>query len=254
MIIDTHSHIYLEEFDPDREHVINHALNSGVGKILLPNVDVSTIDRMLRVESEFACCQAMMGLHPTSVKEGYLQELATIESALSQRHFCGIGEIGLDLYWDQSHLQEQTDVFVTQLEWASQLNLPVVIHCRDAFPQVFEVVDRLHSPSLRGVFHSFSGGAKELSHIADYQTFKIGINGVVTFKKSDLPEILPAVSPEMVVVETDAPYLAPVPYRGKRNEPAMIRFTIEKLCNIYGLSFKQMEEILEKNARELFDL
>lgn len=252
--VDTHSHIYLPEFDADRQLVVERAKNQGVATILLPNIDSRSIAPMLQTEKEFDNCLAMMGLHPTSVKDDYKKELDIVENHLSQRPFIGIGEIGIDLYWDVTHKQQQLDVFEQQLKWAIDLSLPVVIHCREAFPEVFQVVDKVHDGRLKGVFHSFGGGIDELQHIIGYKTFKVGINGIVTFKKSTLPEVLEKADPSLLLIETDAPYLAPHPHRGKRNEPMYVPLVAQRLAQVYGIPLEDMAIQLTDNSRGLFDI
>lgn len=195
-----------------------------------------------------------MGLHPTSVKDDYKQQLNIIEKQLNARAFAGIGEIGLDLYWDKSHLKEQKDALAIQFKWACELNLPVVIHTRDAFPDIFEVFDKVYDSRLKGVFHSFSGDISDAKKILGLPNFFLGINGVVTFKKSSLPDILSETGINRVLLETDAPYLAPVPHRGKRNEPAYLALTRDKLAEISGLSVNEVEHITTQNAKMLFNL
>lgn len=251
-LTDTHSHIYLEEFDADRAEIVHRAAEAGVGTILMPNIDSQTIDRMHQTEAMFTNCHAMMGLHPTHVKENYEHELAIIEQHLHQHPYVAVGEIGIDLYWDKTFLPQQIIAFERQINWAKELHLPIVIHCRDAFPEVFEVLDRLNDNRLTGVFHSFSGGVDEIKKVAAYGGFKVGINGIVTFKKASLPEVVAAVSPDLVIVETDAPFLAPHPHRGKRNEPSYVRLVAEKLAEIYQLPFPKMAEILDTNSRQIF--
>ena len=252
-IIDTHNHLYLEEFDPDRERLVDEALASGIDTLLLPNVDLATVDRMhalCDLHPDFAF--PLMGLHPTSVDGTYTDALKKIETYLSRRSYCGIGEIGIDLYWDKTYRKEQLVVFEEQLRWSIDLHLPVAIHTRDAFPEVFECLYKVGPEKLKGVFHSFTGTQEELTEINKMDTFLIGINGVATFKNSGLPHILPSVKIDKVVLETDAPYLAPVPYRGKRNEPAYIWKTAEKVAQIYGCTLEETVKITRKNALNLF--
>jgi TatD DNase family protein len=253
-IIDTHCHLYLEEFDADREHLVNEALASGIDTILLPNVDTTTIEAMHRLcDRHPGFASPMMGLHPTSVKKGYAIRLQEIERQLTKRNYCAIGEIGIDLYWDKTFLHEQKDVFKKQLQWSIALDLPVAIHTRDAFPEVFECIDETGPDKLRGVFHSFSGTENELDKIRQLKNFKIGVNGVVTFKNSGLVGVLQQATLEDIVLETDAPYLAPVPYRGKRNEPAYIWKTAEKIAVIYNVSMEEVVSATRKNALKLFN-
>ncbi|MDR0845626.1 MAG: TatD family hydrolase [Tannerella sp.] len=254
-IIDTHTHIYLEEFDADRSQVIRTAKESGVSALLLPNVDASTIEPLFRLcdaEPDFA--YPMMGLHPTSVDQSYVSQLKKVEEALTRRTYCGIGEIGIDLYWDQSHLKEQKIVFEEQLRWSIAMQLPVSIHTRNAFAEVFDCIYNVGADRLKGVFHCFSGTQDDLDEIKRLSGFKIGINGVITFKKSALPEIIRQATTDMLLLETDAPYLAPEPYRGKRNEPSYILKTAEKLAAIYNIELKEVISIVEKNALVLFNV
>lgn len=254
-MIDTHSHIYLDAFDQDREEIIDRAYRAGVSQIILPNIDADSINALLETESKFPnMCKVLMGLHPTSVKADYKQQLDIIEKQLNSRFFTGIGEIGLDLYWDKTYLKEQKDAMAIQFKWACELNLPVVIHTRDAFPEIFDVFDKVYDPRLKGVFHSFSGDISDAKKILELPNFYLGINGVVTFKKSSLPEILSETGIERVLLETDAPYLAPAPHRGKRNEPAYLVLTRDKLAEISGLSVNEVNHITTQNAQKLFNL
>jgi TatD DNase family protein len=253
-LIDTHCHLYLEEFDADRENLIDEALASGIDTILLPNVDTATIGAMLRLRARHpGFAFPMMGLHPTSVNKAYPAQLREIEHQLSQRSYCAIGEIGIDLYWDKTYLREQQDVFEKQLQWSIELDLPVAIHTRDAFPEVFDCIERTGADKLRGVFHSFSGTKNELDTIKQLKNFKLGVNGVVTFKNSGLADVLQQATIDDIVLETDAPYLSPVPYRGKRNEPAYIWKTAEKIAAIYNVSIESVALATRKNALKLFN-
>lgn len=252
-LIDTHCHLYLQEFDDDREDLILQAKASGIGKLLLPNVDLDTVDRMHALcdqHPEFTL--PMMGLHPTSVDEGYASILSSIEAYLSKRNYCAIGEIGIDLYWDKTYLKEQKIVFEEQLRWSIDLNLPVAIHTRDAFPEVFDSIHKVGADKLTGVFHSFGGTIEELNEIKKMENFKIGINGVVTFKNSKLDQTLRNTNIEHILLETDAPYLSPVPYRGKRNEPTYIWKTAEMISVIYDLPLEKVVEITSENAANMF--
>lgn len=252
-LIDTHNHIYLEEFDVDQAELIREAQASGIEAFLLPNVDVETIDRMhdvCRRYPDFA--YPMMGLHPTSVYADYAADLKTIESWLGKETYCAIGEIGIDLFWDKTYKKQQVEVFEEQLRWSLDLHLPVAIHTRDAFPEVLDSIYKVGADKLEGVFHSFTGTAEDLEAVKRLPGFKIGINGVVTFKNSKLGEILQATSMQQIVLETDAPYLAPVPYRGKRNEPVYIWKTAEKLAQIYQIPLEYVVSEARKNALLLF--
>ncbi len=252
-LIDTHDHIYLEEFDPEQDELIRQAQESGIDTLLLPNVDLETIGRMHDLCDRYPdFAYPMMGLHPTSVTEHYTEALKTIESWLGKRSYCAIGEIGVDLFWDKTYRRQQMEVFEEQLRWSIDLDLPVAIHTRDAFPDVFESIYKVGPDKLYGVFHSFTGTAEELEEVKKLSNFKIGINGVVTFKNSKLGEILQQTSMKQIVLETDAPYLAPVPYRGKRNEPLYIWKTAEKLAQIYQISLEEVVSEARKNTLFLF--
>lgn len=254
-LIDTHTHIYLEEFDTDRDKIIEAAKFSGISAVLLPNIDSSTIRSLINVcehEPDFAF--PMMGLHPTSVNSDYISELKKIEKAFSLHKYCAIGEIGIDLYWDQTYLKEQKIVFEEQLKWSIDMQLPVSIHTRNAFAEVFDSINKIGKDQLKGVFHSFTGDKEELDEISKMPSFKLGINGVVTFKKSHLPEILRKIPYEKILLETDAPYLAPTPYRGKRNEPAYIWETANKLAEIYQVDTNKIANQIYQNTIELFNI
>jgi len=247
MIIDTHSHIYLQEFDEDRGEVILRAKSAGVEHIILPNVDSTTIQPMLDLEtSDPDFFHAAIGLHPTSVKDNYQEELALVKQQLDNRSYCAIGEIGIDLYWDKTYIKEQILAFEQQLQWAIDLNLPVIIHVRDAFPEALASVQKLNCEGLRGIFHSFGGTWKDAETIIALGGFYLGINGVITFKNSGLAETLNHIPLDYIVLETDAPYLSPVPFRGKRNEPAYLTYVIDKLTEIY----KQPKETILKKTTE----
>lgn len=254
-LIDTHNHLYLEEFDPEQEVLIDAAIKSGIDTLLLPNVDLDTIDRMHDLCDRFPdFAWPMMGLHPTSVDKHYADTLKKTESYLGKRSYCGIGEIGIDLYWDKTYLKEQITVFEEQLKWSIDLNLPVAIHTRDAFPEVLESVHKIGADKLKGVFHSFTGTEADLEEIKKLKNFKLGINGVITFKNSKLANTIQSTDINHIVLETDAPYLAPVPYRGKRNEPAYIWKTAEKVADTFGLTLEETVQTTRKNALDLFKI
>lgn len=250
--IDTHSHIYLPEFDNDREATVNRAVQRGVTRILLPNIDASSIFRMNQLADAFPeNCFPMMGLHPTSVNADYAKEMEAIEWALQQRSYIAIGEIGMDLYWDKTFLKEQVIVFKRQLDLSLQYKLPVVIHARESFPEILEVIRPYFGSDIRGVFHAFSGSldiAKEVTR----QGFMLGIGGVVTYKKSDLPSILTEIDLDHIVLETDSPYLTPVPYRGKRNESSYIPDIAQQIQQIKNVPLEEVAFITTKNAMNLF--
>lgn len=256
MIIDTHTHLYVEQFDTDRDDVVNRAIESGVEKMLLPNIDSTTIDPMLELVRKYPDnCYPMFGLHPGNVKEDYKTELKMIRDRLDESTNCiAIGEIGMDLYWDKTFVEQQKLAFREQISWAKELSLPIVIHARDAFQEIFQILDEVNDEKLSGVFHCFTGNIEEARHILGYGNFKMGIGGVLTYKKSELPEVLKSVPLEAIILETDSPYLPPVPFRGKRNESEYINYVADKLVDVYGVSRKEIEAHTTKNAAELFQL
>jgi TatD DNase family protein len=254
-LIDTHTHLYLEEFGDDLPLVVERAREAGVVHACLPNIDCSTVAPMLALCDQYPdLFSPMIGLHPTSVDAGYKGELSVLEELLSTapQRFIAIGEVGIDLYWDQSFRNEQSAAFETQINWALQYDLPLIIHCREAFSEIFAILNNYQSTPLRGIFHSFTGGEQEVRQILRFDRFLIGINGIVTFKKSSLPALLPEVPLARIVAETDSPYLAPVPCRGKRNETAYIKHTVARMAEIYNLPTEEMARITTKNARQLF--
>lgn len=252
-MIDTHSHIYAEEFDSDRAEVIARAKAAGITKIILPNVDSESLPRMLQLESEYpGYCFAAIGLHPTSVKENYAEELAIVKKELERREYIAIGEIGIDLYWDKSFLKEQIQVFVQQIEWALEYNLPVIIHVRDSFRETMDVLEQFRGKGLEGVFHSFTGTIDQATEIIEFGGFYIGINGIVTFKNSGLDAVVQQIDPRYLLLETDAPYLTPAPFRGKRNESEYLTLIAAKLATIFNINFNQITEITTENAYKLF--
>ncbi|WP_288205156.1 TatD family hydrolase [uncultured Parabacteroides sp.] len=254
-LIDTHNHLYLEEFDLEQDALVDAALKSGIDTLLLPNVDLTTVERMHDLCDRFPdFAYPMMGLHPTSVDEHYIDTLKKTESYLGKRPYCGIGEIGIDLYWDKTYLKEQKIVFEEQLKWSIDLDLPVAIHTREAYPEVLESIHKVGADKLKGVFHSFTGTNTDLEEIKKLKKFKLGINGVITFKNSKLSETILSTDINSIVLETDAPYLAPVPYRGKRNEPVYIWKTAEKVADTYSLTLDETVEITRKNALDLFKI
>jgi TatD DNase family protein len=254
MLIDTHSHIYSEDFLHDRDEALQRAYSSGVKKIIMPNIDSGSIKRMLDLSDAYPhLCYPLMGLHPTSVDEDYKEELQAIEYWLEKRKFYGIGEIGIDLYWDKKFIEEQKDAFRHQIRLAKENQLPVVIHVRDSFEETFEIVKEEQDGSLRGVFHCFSGGEVEAQNIVDLG-FLLGIGGVVTFKNSSLDKVIKSVDLNKLVLETDSPYLTPVPKRGKRNESAYLVYVAQKIAEIYNVPLANVAEITTTNARELFEI
>ncbi len=251
-LIDTHTHLYLPEFDRDRETLIEKAKFNGVKEFYLPNIENSSIASMLDLESRMpGTCFAMMGLHPCSVKENFEEELGLVRSWLDKRKFVGIGEIGLDLYWDKSFFPQQEIALRMQLDWALEFDYPVSIHCREAFDELYSLLCT-YARLPRGVFHCFTGTAGQAAKVLELGTLKLGIGGVVTFKNGGLDKVLPTVPLEQLVLETDAPYLAPVPYRGKRNEPAYILEVAKKVAEIKNISVQEVAEATSRTSRELF--
>ncbi len=255
-IIDTHTHIYGEEFDGDRAAVVQRAREAGVVKALLPNIDSSTIVRVADMCREYPdFCRPMMGLHPTSVTaSNFRTELRTVRKSVeeSRPSLVAIGEIGIDLYWDSTYINEQIEAFEEQVRWALEFDLPVVIHCRKAFGYIKAVLDRYKGTGLRGVFHSFTADEPELQDMLSFESFFLGINGIITFKKSALPAVLPSVPLSRILLETDSPYLAPVPHRGLRNETAFVRSVLDKVAEIYKMTPEEVAEQTSDNAVALF--
>ena len=251
--VDTHTHIYLDDFSGDIDEVIEKARSEGINKLLLPNIDVGSIRPMLDLCDKYPeICFPMMGLHPTSVDASYLNNLQEIKKHFQLRNYIAVGEIGIDLYWDKTFLKEQKYVFEEQLRWSIDLNLPVVVHTRDAFSEVFDSIEKVGKEHLRGVFHSFGGNRDDLEAALSFNRFLIGINGVVTFKNSGLKNYLQIAPLSRILLETDAPYLSPVPYRGKRNEPAYLIEIAKKLSEIYQTPVENIAEITTQNAVNLF--
>lgn len=255
-LIDSHTHLFLDEFADDLPEVMARARAEGLTHLFMPNIDSTTVEPLLRVCTAYpGFCHPMAGLHPTSVGPGYEEELACVRRELdSGRSYVAVGEIGMDLYWDSTYLKEQQLVFARQVEWALEASLPIVIHCRKAFPYIYSILAPYRDTSLAGIFHSFTGDAAEAAQMMEFSRFMIGINGVVTFKKSELPHVLPDVPLERIVLETDAPYLAPVPCRGRRNESAYLSHTLRKVADVYGRTAEEVAEITSKNALKVFGM
>ena len=252
--IDTHTHLYLPEFDTDRDEVVSRAIGNGIVKMLLPNIDLQSVDQMLSAVNRYpGICYPMTGLHPTSVKSDYTAQLDKLEKLFDKQIFIAIGEIGIDLYWDKSLLKEQIISFRRQIAFAYDNSLPVVIHSRDAFPEVFSVLDEFKGKKIKGVFHAFTGSLEDAEKAINLG-FKLGIGGIVTFKNSGLDRIVYKTGPENLILETDSPYLAPVPYRGKRNESAYICIINKKLADIFGIKEEEMASITYSNSVSLFNL
>jgi TatD DNase family protein len=253
-LIDTHSHIYLEEFDADREIMLERAEKEGIGKILMPAIDSTTCAKMLSVSEQFSqLCLPMIGLHPCSVRENYKDELRFARDYLEKRRFVAIGEIGLDFYWDLSYKEQQYDSFYQQIDWALQYDLPIVIHSRNSIDECIDVVTQYQKGNLKGVFHCFSGSIEQAKKIKDLN-FYLGIGGVLTFKNSGLDKVMEQLTLENILLETDAPYLAPVPFRGKRNECSYLKYIVQRLAEIKKTEVKEIAEITTINAEKLFGL
>jgi TatD DNase family protein len=252
-LIDTHCHLYAEEFSADRREMIQRAISEGVSKFYLPNVDTGSMDAMLELENDFpGHCFAMMGLHPCSVKADMEAQLEVVRDWLAVRKFAAIGEIGLDFYWDLSFSEQQYEAFRRQQQWSMDYRVPVVIHSRESLRQCIDVVSETGKGKIRGIFHCFGGSIEEAREVIDLGMY-LGIGGVVTFKNSGLAEVIKLTGLDRVVLETDAPYLAPVPFRGKRNEPADLRYIVDKLAEITGFGKEDIGLITTRNASEVFD-
>ena len=254
LLTDTHTHLYSEAFDDDRAGMIQSAIDLGVERFFVPAIDSESTNAMYQLEKEYPSNVFLMaGLHPTYVKENYEVELQHVVDQLSNRSFVAIGEIGIDLYWDKTHLKEQQIVFKTQIQLAKKYKLPIVIHCRDAFDEIFEILEEEKSPDLFGIFHCFTGTYEQALKAISYN-MKLGIGGVVTFKNGKIDQFLNKIDLEHIVLETDAPYLAPVPYRGKRNESSFVVQIAEKLADIYALSIDEIAQKTTLNSKSIFGI
>lgn len=254
IITDTHTHLYSEAFEEDRKVMIQRALDANVSRFFIPAIDSSHTESMLQLEANYPENMfLMMGLHPTSVKDNYKDELQHVEDMLAKREFYAIGEIGIDLYWDTSTLGIQKEAFKHQIQLAKQYKLPIVIHCRDAFDEIFEVLETEKSDDLFGIFHCFTG-TLEQAHKAISYNMKLGIGGVATFKNGKIDQFLNQIDLKHIVLETDSPYLAPKPYRGKRNESSYVIKVLEKLSEIYAVSEEKIAEITTQNSKEIFSI
>jgi len=254
IITDTHTHLYSEAFDEDRKSVVEKALELGVKRFFIPAIDSTYTQSMLELESNFPeQVYLMTGLHPTHVKENYLEELAHVEEMLGKHTYYAIGEIGIDLYWEKKYLKEQQIAFRNQIKLAKKNNLPIVIHCRDAFDEIFEILEEEKGEDLKGIFHCFTGTFSQ-ARLAISYNMKLGIGGVVTFKNGKIDTFLKDIDLKHIVLETDSPYLAPTPYRGKRNESAYIMNVLDKLADIYGVSKEQVATITTDNSIDVFGI
>lgn len=254
VLTDTHCHLYSEAFDEDRDAMINRALDLGVQRFFIPAIDSTYAEDMYKLEEKYPQNMfLMMGLHPTHVKENYEEELLFVEKQFSERSFYAVGEIGIDLYWDKTFLQQQQDAFVRQIQLAKRNSLPIVIHCREAFDEIFEILEQEKDSDLYGIFHCFTGTHKQALQAIDYN-MKLGIGGVVTFKNGKIDQFLNKIDLNDIVLETDAPYLSPTPYRGKRNESAYLLKIIEKLSSIYNLSEEEIAKKTTENSIKIFGI
>lgn len=254
MLIDTHSHIYSEDFSHDFDDVIQNAYNNNVKKIILPNIDSGSVKHLIDVSNSYPhLCYPLMGLHPTSVADDYKQELEAVEYWFDKHRFYGVGEIGIDLYWSQTFLKQQEDAFRFQVKMAKKRNLPIVIHVRSSFKEVFKIVKEEQDGSLKGIFHCFTGNENEAAKVIDLG-FLLGIGGVVTFKNSNLAEVIGKLDLSNLVLETDSPYLAPVPKRGRRNESSYLVYVAQKIAEIFDVPVEKVAEITTSNARKLFGI
>jgi TatD DNase family protein len=254
MLIDTHCHLYLPEFGDDRAEMIGRAQKEGVRKFLLPAIDSGTHEQMLELETGYpGACLAMMGVHPCSIRENYKEQLEIAQSYFQKRAFIAVGEIGLDFYWDKTYTDQQYEAFHEQIGWAIQYKIPIVIHSRESIDECIGVVKQYEGKGLRGVFHCFSGDIRQAEAIIALG-FNLGIGGVVTFKNSGLDRVMEQVSMEKVVLETDSPYLAPVPFRGKRNESSYLKYVVEKLAVIKGVAEEEIKSVTTRNAMKLFKI
>ncbi len=253
-ITDTHTHLYSTEFDEDRNEMIQRAIDAGVSRFFIPAIDSTFTQSMYDLEKAYPQnIFLMMGLHPTHVKDNYLEELQLVADELSKREFYAVGEIGIDLYWDKTHLSQQQDAFRKQIQLAKQYKLPIVIHCREAFNEIFEILEEEKSPDLFGIFHCFSGTYEQALQAISYN-MKLGIGGVVTFKNGKIDQFLNQIDLRHIVLETDSPYLAPVPYRGKRNESSYLVNVVDKLAAIYNLPKEEIARVTTENSVAIFGI
>jgi TatD DNase family protein len=254
ILTDTHTHLYSEEFDLDRTEMMQRAIDNGVSRFFVPAIDSACTQSMYDLERDYPNnVFLMMGLHPTYVKDNYLQELQHVENELTKRKFVAIGEIGIDLYWDKTHLKEQQIVFRKQIQLAKNYKLPIVIHCREAFDEIFEILEEEKSPELFGIFHCFTGTHEQALKAISYN-MKLGIGGVVTFKNGKIDQFLNNIDLKHIVLETDSPYLAPIPFRGKRNESSYLVNIVDKLALLYGVSIEEIATLTTANSVEIFGI
>lgn len=252
--VDTHTHLFVEQFNEDREEVVQRAMDAGVEVMLLPNIDLESISQMNELAAKYPNnCFPMMGLHPGSVDQNWKETLQTIEEELFTNDYIAVGEIGIDLYWSKEFEAPQKEVFRQQVLWAKELGKPIVIHAREAFDEIFEVIDELNDDRLTGIFHCFTGTLDQANRVIDYGGFKMGLGGVLTYKKAGLDKVIENVDLKHLVLETDSPYLPPTPHRGKRNESSYLLHIAEKLADVQSVTLKQVAEVTTQNAKEIFN-
>lgn len=255
MLIDTHTHIFASEFNHDRSQAIERAKAEGIRAMVMPNIDSESVEDLLSTARQFpGYCFPCMGLHPTSVKDHFEEELRVIDAHLTKQKFYAVGEIGIDLYWDKTFIQQQREAFRYQVKLAKQLRLPIIIHARQSFQEIFDIIDQENDSNLTGVFHSFTGTLEDYQHIADYGGFMVGIGGVVTYKHGGVDKVVKHMDIDRVLVETDSPYLSPVPQRGKRNESANLKYIVAKISDILSVTTDEVANITTRNAVKLFSL
>jgi len=253
LLTDSHTHLFLPAFKEDIEQVMERALQKGVKRIFLPNIDSSTIEALKKLAQKYPeNCFSMMGLHPGSVKADYLSELEMIRTELETGDYCAVGEIGIDLYWDKTFIKEQEDAFKQQIILAKELKLPIVIHARESFQEIFNIIEPLNDDSLTGIFHCFTGTIDDAEKIIGFGGFKMGIGGVLTFKNAGVDKVVEQINLEHLLLETDSPYLAPTPYRGKRNETAYILEVANKLAELHNCSIEEVARVTTENSKEVF--
>lgn len=255
LFVDTHTHLFTDAFDTDRKEMIDRALRSGVKQMLLPNIDLDSIEPLKALAKEYPrSCQPMMGLHPSSVGPSWKEDLDKMYEELSTGNYIAVGETGMDLYWDKTYQKEQEQAFRIQIQWAKEFNLPIVIHAREAFNELFAILDDIDTSTLKGVFHCFTGSVEQAKKIISYGGFYLGIGGVLTYKKSELTSVIEEIDCKHLILETDSPYLPPVPFRGKRNESSYLVYVAEKLAEVKKLPLSEIAAITTYNAHQLFQL
>ncbi len=253
ILTDTHTHLYAEQFEEDRQEMIKRSLETGVSRLFMPNIDRGSITGMMALAKQFPNhCFPMMGLHPCSVGENFEEELALVEEWHDKHPFCAVGEMGMDLYWDKTYVKEQEICLRRQIELAKRLGLPIVLHCRDAFDEIFAIVEELNNEQLLGIFHCFTGSLEEANRVISLGGFKLGIGGVVTFKNSGLDAVVKQIDLKHLVLETDAPYLSPTPYRGKRNESGYLNLVAQKVADLHEVTIEVVAEATTANSKAVY--